>query len=122
MPRISFCSCSAIARSLTFVSWERHFNGSTAASASTQWTKHEHVHLFNDCAVLGDCGAERRLLGWTRGRHVDVLLAGNGVCRDYAHPVVTLLRAVNVPARLVAVYAPGLSPMDFHAVAEAYVD
>jgi transglutaminase-like putative cysteine protease len=27
-----------------------------------------------------------------------------------------------VPARLVAVYAPGLSPMDFHAVAEAYVD
>jgi Transglutaminase-like enzymes, putative cysteine proteases len=37
---------------------------------------------------------------------VDTLLAGNGVCRDYAHLVVTLLRAVNVPARLVAVYAP----------------
>ena len=27
-----------------------------------------------------------------------------------------------MPARLVAVYAPGLSPMDFHAVAEAFVD
>jgi transglutaminase-like putative cysteine protease len=53
---------------------------------------------------------------------VDTLLAGNGVCRDYAHLVVALLRAVNVPARLVAVYAPGLYPMDFHAVAEAYVD
>ncbi len=53
---------------------------------------------------------------------VDTLLAGNGVCRDYAHLVVALLRAVNVPARLVAVYAPGLSPMDFHAVAEAFVD
>ena len=26
------------------------------------------------------------------------------------------------PARLVSVYAPGLAPMDFHAVAEAYVD
>jgi transglutaminase-like putative cysteine protease len=53
---------------------------------------------------------------------VDTLLAGKGVCRDYAHLVVAVLRAVNVPARLVAVYAPGLSPMDFHAVAEAFVD
>ncbi len=33
-----------------------------------------------------------------------------------------LLRAVNVPARLVAVYAPGCAPMDFHAVAEAFVE
>lgn len=53
---------------------------------------------------------------------VDTMLAGTGVCRDYAHLVVALLRAVNVPARLVSVYAPGLSPMDFHAVAEAFVD
>ncbi|OBK18809.1 transglutaminase-like domain-containing protein [Mycobacterium asiaticum] len=52
----------------------------------------------------------------------DTLLAGAGVCRDYAHLVVALLRAVNVPARLVAVYAPGCQPMDFHAVAEALVD
>jgi transglutaminase-like putative cysteine protease len=53
---------------------------------------------------------------------VDTLLAGAGVCRDYAHLVVALLRAVNVPARLVSVYAPGCEPMDFHAVAEAFVD
>jgi transglutaminase-like putative cysteine protease len=53
---------------------------------------------------------------------VDTLLAGAGVCRDYAHLVVALLRAVNVPARLVAVYAPGCAPMDFHAVAEAFVN
>ena len=52
----------------------------------------------------------------------DTLLAGAGVCRDYAHLVVALLRAVNVPARLVAVYAPGCDPMDFHAVAEAFVE
>ena len=52
----------------------------------------------------------------------DTLLAGAGVCRDYAHLVVALLRAVNVPARLVSVHAPGLYPMDFHAVAEAFVD
>jgi transglutaminase-like putative cysteine protease len=53
---------------------------------------------------------------------VDTLLARQGVCRDYAHLVVALLRALDVPARLAAVYAPGLAPMDFHAVAEAAVD
>ena len=50
------------------------------------------------------------------------LLARQGVCRDYAHLVVALLRALDVPARVVGVYAPGIEPMDFHAVAEAYVD
>jgi len=52
----------------------------------------------------------------------DTVLAGSGVCRDYAHLVIALLLALNVPARLVAVYAPGCQPMDFHAVAEAFVD
>jgi transglutaminase-like putative cysteine protease len=50
------------------------------------------------------------------------LLARRGVCRDYAHLVIALLRGLDVPARMAAVYAPGLSPMDFHAVAEAYID
>jgi len=53
---------------------------------------------------------------------VDTLLAGAGVCRDFAHLAVAMLRAVNVPARVVSVYAPGLYPMDFHAVAEAFVE
>lgn len=53
---------------------------------------------------------------------VRTLLARNGVCRDYAHLSVALLRASGVPARLVSVYAPGLEPMDFHAVCEALVD
>lgn len=51
----------------------------------------------------------------------DTLLAGAGVCRDYSHLTVALLRALGVPARLAAVYAPGCDPMDFHAVAEALV-
>jgi len=50
------------------------------------------------------------------------LLLRKGVCRDFAHVVIALLRARNVPARLVSVYAPGLSPMDFHAVVEAAID
>jgi transglutaminase-like putative cysteine protease len=49
---------------------------------------------------------------------VDTLLSGSGVCRDFAQLTITLCRAIGVPARLAAVYAPGLSPMDFHAVVE----
>ena len=47
---------------------------------------------------------------------VRTLLGRQGVCRDFAHLSIALLRALNVPARLASVYAPGLSPMEFHAV------
>ncbi|HLL65324.1 MAG TPA: transglutaminase family protein [Micromonosporaceae bacterium] len=53
---------------------------------------------------------------------IDTLLTGTGVCRDYAHLVAMLCRAVEVPARVAAVYAPGLSPMDFHLVVETEID
>ncbi len=53
---------------------------------------------------------------------IHTLLLRQGVCRDYAHLTAGLLRAVGVPARLASVYAPGLRPMDFHAVVEAFVD
>ena len=85
----------------------------------------------------GLCGADLldAVVTWV-GKHVtylsgsslptdgatDTLLKRRGVCRDFAHLVVALLRACDVPARLASVYAPGLKPMDFHAVAEAYVD
>jgi transglutaminase-like putative cysteine protease len=52
----------------------------------------------------------------------DTLLTGVGTCRDFAHLGVALCRATGIPARFAAVYAPGLFPMDFHAVFEAYVD
>lgn len=52
----------------------------------------------------------------------ETYLKRQGVCRDFAHLVIAMLRARDTPARLVSVYAPGLRPMDFHAVAEAYVD
>jgi transglutaminase-like putative cysteine protease len=50
------------------------------------------------------------------------LTSRQGVCRDFAHVTIAFLRAMEIPARMVSVYAPGLTPMDFHAVAEAYVD
>ena len=50
------------------------------------------------------------------------LLTGIGSCRDFAHLGIALCRATGIPARFAAVYAPGLSPMDFHAVFEAFTD
>src|SRR3954468_16370669 len=41
---------------------------------------------------------------------VDTLLLGAGVCRDFAHLTLSLLRARDVPARLAAVYAPRAVP------------
>lgn len=52
----------------------------------------------------------------------NTLLHRQGVCRDYAHLTTALLRALDVPARVAGVYAPGISPMDFHAVTEALID
>jgi transglutaminase-like putative cysteine protease len=62
-------------------------------------------------------GASQPTDGATR-----TLTSRQGVCRDFAHVTIALLRAMEVPARMVSVYAPGLIPMDFHAVTEAYVD
>ncbi|MCD4850853.1 transglutaminase family protein [Arthrobacter sp. AK01] len=69
-------------------------------------------------------GELRYVSGSSRGTDgaVETLLHRKGVCRDFAHLAIALLRAKDIPARLTAVYAPGLSPMDFHAVAEAYID
>ena len=53
---------------------------------------------------------------------VDTFHSGQGVCRDYAHLLITLARAAEIPARIASVYAPGVNPPDFHAVAEVFLD
>ena len=45
-----------------------------------------------------------------------------GVCRDYAHVLIAMARSVGIPARMASVYAPGVDPPDFHAVAEVYLE
>lgn len=56
---------------------------------------------------------------------VDVLLTRKGVCRDYAHLMISLCRALNIPARFATGtdYGadPSLGPPDFHAYVEAFV-
>ncbi len=53
---------------------------------------------------------------------VDVLVAGAGVCRDYAHLGISMCRALGIPARYVSGYAVDLAPPDFHGFFEAYLD
>ena len=56
------------------------------------------------------------------GGAVETLESGAGVCRDFANVTAAFLRALDVPARLVSVYAPELEPPDFHAVVEACIE
>ena len=56
---------------------------------------------------------------------VDTLVEEVGVCRDFAHLMIALCRAVNIPARFVTGIDygadPVLGPTDFHAYVEVYV-
>jgi transglutaminase-like putative cysteine protease len=45
----------------------------------------------------------------------------HGICRDYAHLLITFARAAGIPARIASVYALGVDPPDFHAVAEVFL-
>lgn len=53
------------------------------------------------------------------------LAAGRGVCRDFAHLMIAMCRALNIPARFVTGLDygadPALGPTDFHAYVEAYL-
>jgi transglutaminase-like putative cysteine protease len=51
----------------------------------------------------------------------DTFISRQGVCRDFAHLSAALIRAANIPARLVSVYALGLALPDFHAVVEVWL-
>ncbi|WAT19188.1 transglutaminase family protein [Aurantiacibacter sp. MUD11] len=53
---------------------------------------------------------------------LDSFVERRGICRDYAHVLVTFARASTIPARYVACYAPGVEPQDFHAVAEVFLN
>jgi transglutaminase-like putative cysteine protease len=56
---------------------------------------------------------------------VDTLVEQVGVCRDFAHLMIALCRAVNIPARFVTGIdygaAPSMGPPDFHAYVEVYL-
>lgn len=55
----------------------------------------------------------------------DTLAAAQGVCRDFAHLMIALCRALNIPARFSTGLDygadPALGPPDFHAYVEAWL-
>lgn len=53
---------------------------------------------------------------------LDTFVQRRGVCRDFAHVMISLARASAIPARFASVYAPDVSPQDFHAVAEIFLE
>lgn len=52
----------------------------------------------------------------------DTFLQREGVCRDFAHLLIAMVRAADIPARMVGAYGWGVEPPDFHAVAEVWLD
>lgn len=58
----------------------------------------------------------------------DIIQRGHGVCRDFAHMIIALCRALNMPARYVVGHLPDIgytdpgTPMDFHAYAEVFLE
>ncbi len=56
---------------------------------------------------------------------IDTLLATVGVCRDFAHLMIALCRAMNIPARFTTGIDygadPALGPTDFHAYVEVFL-
>ncbi|MCB1417714.1 MAG: transglutaminase family protein [Notoacmeibacter sp.] len=52
----------------------------------------------------------------------DTFIQRQGVCRDFAHVLITLARAGGVPARYVSAYGPDVTPQDFHAVVQVLLE
>jgi len=90
----------------TPATWER-------VQAVLDWV-HKHVHF-------GYCFARNTKTAW------DTWYEQKGVCRDYQHLAITLLRALNIPARYATGYLGDIGvpeepfPMDFSAWMEVFV-
>ncbi len=56
---------------------------------------------------------------------LDTFECGTGVCRDFAHLMITMCRALNLPARLVTGIDygadPAMGPTDFHCYVEVFI-
>lgn len=86
----------------------------------------------------GSAARARAICHWVRGAvqfrsgstdgntsAIDVMSGREGVCRDFAHLMIALCRASNIPARFVSGIDygadPALGPQDFHAYVECWL-
>lgn len=87
----------------------------------------EFGHLAGGAKVVAMAAWVRRTLDYFPGTTssvttaVDTFVSRRGVCRDFAHLFIAMVRAADIPARMVGAYAHGLVPPDFHAVAEVWL-
>ncbi|GGG63907.1 transglutaminase [Salipiger pallidus] len=84
-----------------------HLSGGAKVQGLRDWVEENLTY------VPGSSDADTNVLETFAGRQ--------GVCRDYAHLMCSLVRAAGIPARMVAVYSPHITPPDFHAVAEVWL-
>jgi transglutaminase-like putative cysteine protease len=82
--------------------------GGARAAAMADWTR------LNLSYVPG-CSDEQT-------NAFDTFSQKQGICRDFAHVMISFARALDIPARMVSAYAWRLDPPDFHAVVEVYLD
>jgi hypothetical protein len=85
-----------------------HLSGGAVITAMSNWI---NTHFKYDIDVSNAATTATQSFGLRAG-----------VCRDFAHVLIAMARAVGIPARIVSAYAPDVSPQDFHAVAEVYLD
>jgi transglutaminase-like putative cysteine protease len=82
-------------------------SGGAAAAAMAEWTRSNLAYTpgSSDAATTAN----------------DTFQQKKGICRDFAHVMVSFARALDIPARMVSAYAWDLDPPDFHAVVEVYL-
>ena len=85
-----------------------HLKGGEKVAAISEWTR-------SNLAYVPGCSDA------TTTAH-DTFQQKKGICRDFAHVMISLTRALDIPARMVSAYAWGLKPPDFHAVVEVWLD
>lgn len=87
------------------------------------WQGYSRVQAIRDWVLEHVSFVSNSSTGDTTAR--DTLAQGQGVCRDFAHLMIALCRAVNIPARFATGIDygadPALGPQDFHAYVEAYL-
>ncbi len=85
-----------------------HLSGGAAVAEMSNWIQKNFIY------TPGSSGP-----GTTA---VDTFVKRRGICRDYAHVMVALARAAAIPARMVSCYGPNVTPPDFHAVAQVWLE
>lgn len=81
--------------------------GGAAIAAMAEWTRANlaYEQVSDEATTAEDTFQQRK-----------------GICRDFAHVMISFARGFGIPARMVSAYAWNLEPQDFHAVVEVYLE